>query len=188
MCTRHWLCLNSTRVCRQYNHRIYRGTESLIFIPMGLKSDGFSTNAASGSLSQMAQRQTFPPQPLCALLSTASVFTVTMKRSVLPVDSLPRFCALTQFQNACIFLTCLKGFELNIHNGKFSKKVHLPHFILLKVLCSLHFISGDIQDLVKDASCCIVRYQVLSLHFNKNLGCKSEFSREQSQQVKIHYI
>ncbi len=154
-CSRLWLCLNSTRVCQQYNQRIYRGTESLIFIPMGLKSDGFSTKATSGSLSQMAQRQTFPLQPLCAWLSTASVFTVSMKRNVLPVDFLPRFCALMQFQNAFI---CLKGFELNMHNGKCSKKVHLPHFILLKVLHSLYFISGGIQD--KDQGCVLLYRQI----------------------------
>lgn len=39
--------------------------QSLIFIPMGLQSDGFSTKAALRSLSQMAQRLTFPLQPLC---------------------------------------------------------------------------------------------------------------------------
>lgn len=66
--TRLWLCLNSTAVCQQYNCRICRGTESLLFIPMRLKSDGFSITL---SLSQMARHQTFLLQPSCTRLSTA---------------------------------------------------------------------------------------------------------------------
>lgn len=53
------LCLNSTSVCQQSNHRIYRGTESLISIPVCLKSDGFSAKAALDSFSHMAQCAAF---------------------------------------------------------------------------------------------------------------------------------
>lgn len=71
-CTILWSCLSSTRVCQQYNLRIYRGTESLIFYPHGTQIWWlFHFKAALRSLSQMAQRQTFPLQPLCTCLSTA---------------------------------------------------------------------------------------------------------------------
>lgn len=175
-CTCLWLCLNSSTVCQQHNHRIYTGTESPIFIPMRFEIWWLSHfEAAMRSLSQMAHLLTFPPPPLCTRLPLAIILIVSIKMD-LSAELLVFFYVLLEFQIAfdlqwifivsydCVhFLTLsdivifCKTYQLNINicthcSNSLSKKQKLMKRFCLKVVQGDYVITWVCFKLSKQAA------------------------------------